>query len=57
MFGRMRAALGIDKGIDILDHIEAMTPDNQLVAEEAIRNVEREAMVCHLERIYPSCLN
>jgi hypothetical protein len=45
MFARMRKALGIDKSVDILEHIEALPPDEQVVAEEAIRAVEREAMV------------
>lgn len=47
MFGQMRNALGIDKSIDILDHIEALPRDRQSAAEEAIRNIEREAMVGH----------
>lgn len=45
MFSRMREALGIDKSIDILDHIEALPADKQPAAEEAIRSVEREGMV------------
>lgn len=45
MFGQMRRALGIEKGIDILDHIESHGPEERHKLEEAIRNVEREAMV------------
>ena len=45
MFARMRGALGIDKSVDILEHIESLPLDQQPVAEEAIRAVEREAMV------------
>lgn len=41
----MRTALGIDKSIDILDHIEALPTDRQPEAEEAIRSIEREGMV------------
>ncbi|UNI15733.1 hypothetical protein JDV02_002239 [Purpureocillium takamizusanense] len=44
MFGEMRAALGIDKGIDILEHIEQLPPAAQPAAIEAIRAVERRAM-------------
>jgi len=45
MFAQMRKALGIDKSVDILEHIESLPLDQQAVAEEAIRTVEREAMV------------
>ncbi|ERS95915.1 hypothetical protein HMPREF1624_07449 [Sporothrix schenckii ATCC 58251] len=45
MFGQMRAALGITKGIDILDHIYALpTPEARHEAMESIRNIERAAM-------------
>lgn len=45
MFGQMRAALGITKGVDILDHIYALpTPEQQQEAMESIRNIERAAM-------------
>lgn len=45
MFGEMRAALGINKGTDILDHIYALpTPEAQHEAMEKIRNIERTAM-------------
>ncbi|KAF8308975.1 haloacid dehalogenase-like hydrolase [Clavulina sp. PMI_390] len=45
MFRRMRDALGIDKSVDILDHIEALPLDRQAAAEEGVRKVEREAML------------
>lgn len=45
MFGQMRAALGITKGTDILDHIYALpTPEKQHEAMESVRNIERAAM-------------
>lgn len=45
MFGEMRDVLGIDKSIDILDHIYALpTEDQQKDAMERVRNVERRAM-------------
>ncbi|KAH7358515.1 HAD-like domain-containing protein [Plectosphaerella cucumerina] len=45
MFGQMRAALGITKSVDILDHIyELPTPEAQESALESIRAIEREAM-------------
>lgn len=45
MFGEMRAALGIPKTIDILEHIHALpTPEAQSAAMEAIRTIERAAM-------------
>jgi phosphoglycolate phosphatase-like HAD superfamily hydrolase len=45
MFAEMRAALGITKKTDILDHIYALpTPEEQAVAMEAIRSIERTAM-------------
>lgn len=47
MFAQMREALGIDRSVDILEHIDALPPDKQGVAEEAVRAVEREAMACH----------
>lgn len=45
MFVQMRNILGIDKSVDILEHIESLPLDQQGVAEEAIRAIEREAMV------------
>lgn len=44
MFGEMRAALGIEKGIDILAHIESLPPAAQPPAIESIRAIERRAM-------------
>lgn len=45
MFGQMRDALGIDKSIDILDHVYSLpTPAAQETALESIRTIEREAM-------------
>ena len=45
MFAQMRSALGIEKGVDILEHIEAQPVEERHRCEEAIRDVEREAMV------------
>ncbi|KAF5869830.1 putative had superfamily protein [Botrytis fragariae] len=44
MFGQMRSALGIDKSIDILDHIYSLPVSDQEAAHEKIRAIEREAM-------------
>ncbi|KAJ8116958.1 hypothetical protein OPT61_g1730 [Boeremia exigua] len=44
MFGEMRAALGIDKGTDILDHIYSLSGTEQEGAHEKVRNIERTAM-------------
>jgi hypothetical protein len=45
MFGEMRAALGITKSEDILEHIYALpTPEQQHQAMEAVRAIERTAM-------------
>jgi hypothetical protein len=44
MFAEMRAALGIDKKIDILDHVYALPTDEQEEAQEKIREIERVAM-------------
>lgn len=44
MFGQMRDALGITKSVDILEHIEALPPQEQSKALTAIRNIESEAM-------------
>ena len=46
IFARMRAVLGIDKNIDILEHIESLSQDDQLAADESIKAIEREAMAC-----------
>ncbi|CCD45053.1 putative had superfamily protein [Botrytis cinerea BcDW1] len=45
MFGQMRGALGIDKSIDILDHIYSLPVSDQEAAHEKIRAIEREAML------------
>ncbi|ESZ92682.1 hypothetical protein SBOR_6943 [Sclerotinia borealis F-4128] len=44
-FGQMRNALGIDKTIDILDHIYSLPSSDQDAAHERIRAIEREAML------------
>lgn len=44
MFGEMRAALGINKGTDILEHIETLSPSDREPALESIRAIERRAM-------------
>ncbi len=41
----MRAALGIQKGVDILEHILKLAVNDQENAHEKIREVEREAML------------
>lgn len=41
-----RAALGIDKSTDILEHIRSLpTPEEQTAAMEKIQAIEREAML------------
>ena len=45
MFGEMRATLGIPKTVDILAHIESLPTQKQLQALEAIRAIERRAML------------
>ena len=45
MFGEMRASLGIPKTVDILAHIESLPASEQLQALEAIRAIERRAML------------
>ncbi|KAH8900994.1 HAD-like protein [Thozetella sp. PMI_491] len=45
MFGQMRNALGISKGVDILEHIYALpTAEQQQQAMESVREIERSAM-------------
>lgn len=44
MFGEMRAALAIDKGTDILDHIYSLSPPEQEAAHAKIQAIERKAM-------------
>jgi HAD superfamily hydrolase (TIGR01549 family) len=52
MFREMRAALGIPKSVDILDHIYALpSAEAQEDAHEQIRTIERRAMV--LQRSQP----
>lgn len=41
---KLRSALGIDKGTDILDHIYSLPDDEQEKAQEKIRDIERTAM-------------
>ncbi|KAF2703287.1 HAD-like protein [Pleomassaria siparia CBS 279.74] len=44
MFAEMRAALGIEKPTDILDHIYSLPASEQEVAQEKVRAIERTAM-------------
>ncbi|KAF7563068.1 hypothetical protein G7046_g1094 [Stylonectria norvegica] len=44
MFKQMRDALGIEKPVDILDHIYSLPEEQQKTANEAIRAIERAAM-------------
>ncbi|KAF2758312.1 HAD-like protein [Pseudovirgaria hyperparasitica] len=44
MFGQMRAALKIDKSVDILEHIFSLPQPEQDAAQDAIKSIEREAM-------------
>ena len=44
MFKEMRDALGIERTVDILEHIETLSTDEQHTALEAIRAIERRAM-------------
>ncbi|KAG4027920.1 hypothetical protein MFRU_026g01010 [Monilinia fructicola] len=48
MFGQMRNALGIDKTIDILEHIYSLPSSEQEAAHEKIRAIEREAMLTQI---------
>jgi phosphoglycolate phosphatase-like HAD superfamily hydrolase len=46
MFAQMRAALGIPKSVDILEHIYSLpTPEQQGTAMESVRAIERAAMI------------
>ncbi|CAG8949881.1 hypothetical protein HYFRA_00004209 [Hymenoscyphus fraxineus] len=45
MFAEMRSILGITKGTDILDHCHSLPQPQQEEALEAVRAVERKAMV------------
>jgi hypothetical protein len=45
MFGAMRAALGVDEKIDILEYIESLpTSEAKLEAHAKIEKVEEDAM-------------
>ncbi len=44
MFGEMRAALGITKAVDIIDHMNALPREEQAAAHAAVQNIERAAM-------------
>jgi hypothetical protein len=41
----MRDALGISKGVDILDHVHSLPADEEEVAQEKLKTIERAAMV------------
>ncbi|KAJ9297492.1 hypothetical protein DTO271G3_4267 [Paecilomyces variotii] len=46
MFGEMRAALGIDKSVDILEHIRGLpTLKDRMKAVSKVQAIEREAML------------
>ncbi|AOW04408.1 HAD-like domain-containing protein [Yarrowia lipolytica] len=45
MFGQMRAALGIDKSVDILDHVHSLPDPEQEEAQMKLRAIETRAMV------------
>ncbi|KAF2404043.1 HAD-like protein [Trichodelitschia bisporula] len=52
MFAQMRAALGIPRTTDILDHIYALpTPEAQETAMAAVRTIESEAMAVQRPQI------
>jgi hypothetical protein len=42
---QMRDALQITKGVDILDHVHSLPPDQEEVAQEKLRVIERAAML------------
>ncbi|TQV99389.1 hypothetical protein V2A60_004865 [Cordyceps javanica] len=44
MFGEMRAALGITKAVDIIDHMNSLPAAEQPAAHAAIQDIERAAM-------------
>ncbi|CAN6630060.1 hypothetical protein TRVA0_012S02058 [Trichomonascus vanleenenianus] len=44
MFQQMRNALGIDKGTDILDHVNSLPEKAQAEAQEKLMAIERKAM-------------
>lgn len=41
----MREALGIDKSVDILDHVHSLPEKDQEEAHEKLQAIERKAMV------------
>ncbi|ODQ68422.1 HAD-like protein [Nadsonia fulvescens var. elongata DSM 6958] len=45
MFGQMRSALGLDKGIDLLTYVHSLPEKEQEEAQEILRKIERKAMV------------
>lgn len=45
MFKEMRDALGIDKSVDILDHVHSLPPHEEQVAQEKLQEIEKRAMV------------
>jgi len=45
MFKEMRDALGITKATDILDHVHSLPEEEQEIAQEKLRNIERRAML------------
>jgi len=46
MFGEMRATLGINKSVDILEHIRNLpTPEDRTTAAAKVKAIEQEAMV------------
>lgn len=48
MFKQMRSALGISKGIDILDHCESLPAGEREKAFQKIREIEAEAMIAQV---------
>lgn len=44
MFGEMRAALGITKAVDIIDHMNSLPAAEQPAAHAAVQAIERAAM-------------
>ncbi|KAM3536569.1 hypothetical protein MY4038_000024 [Beauveria bassiana] len=44
MFGEMRAALGITKAVDIIDHMNSLPAAEQPAAHAAVQGIERAAM-------------
>lgn len=41
----MREALGISKGVDILDHVHSLPSEEQAEAHRKLEDIERKAMV------------